>query len=235
MVQTFTEYVGELPEFEGYDDKHAFVYSRQDDYNSDFPPDDDTIKRICDFMDEEHLEAHDWKERAGLNRKQGVVYDRADRFLNNAVAMGWLDLRHFRGKVLDFGCGSGGSSIFLANQGSDVTAVDRQKNRIGELRGSGLFPLEKALCTNGYNHMIDQEPATYDLITAFGLGHLDCGEWFIEHFYREARRAVKPDGAIFIESDMLTMDKVRKMFGIECPPFWADIMIYRPQKPSGHQ
>lgn len=238
-AQTFTEFVGELPVFEDDEDNYelsGYLYSKEDEYRKRHKPDLVTRLRVFLYgLRGPLLEKHPDSVVNGLETEQKLAYNDAYKALNIYLARRMLGLRHFRGNVLDFGCGSGGSSIFLANQGDDITAIDKNPDRIDELKKTDLFPEEKAISGNGLDYMLLQPESSFDLITAFGLGVVNCPVWFAEQFYIASTRAIKPDGRILVESDMLTMDKVREVFGVRCPPYGANVMVYQSRKLPARQ
>ncbi len=238
-VQTFTEFVGKLPEFEDDEEDYdlaGYVYSMEEKYCKRHNADWVTRLRVFLYgLRGPLLEKHPDSVVNGLETEQKLAYNDAYKALNIYLARRMLGLRHFRGNVLDFGCGSGGSSIFLANQGDDITAIDKNPDRIDELKKTDLFPEEKAISGNGLDYMLLQPESSFDLIIAFGLGVVNCPVWFAEQFYIASTRAIKPNGRILVESDMLTMDKVREVFGVRFPPYGANVMISRPQKLSARQ
>jgi len=110
---------------------------------------------------------------------------------------------HHKGKVLDFGCGVGGSTYFLHQNGAEVAGVDLSDS-IQELKRLNILPLEKIVQGNGLKLMEDTPDNTYDMITCFMLGSDSDGE-FIDKFYREANRIIKKQGRILVTSDGATL------------------------------
>ena len=235
-VQTFTEFVGELPEFDSDEALEKHLFSLEDEYHRRHKPDRITRARAYIYGHRGPLlKRHASSDIGKLDEQQKRAYTAAYRLLNVYMARRKLCLRLFRGDILDFGCGSGGPSIFLHNQGGNVTAIDTNEKRIDELKKTGLFPEEKAKQCNGLDYMLQQPESSFDLIVAMHLGRVNCYREFIEQFHYCSTRAVKPDGAIFVESDRMTMDTVRGVFGVRCPPFASNVMVYRAEKQPGRQ
>ena len=71
------------------------------------------------------------------------------------------------GKILDLGCGKGGNSIFLAEKGFKVTAVDIDKEVIGEIKKN--YP--KINAVNKSILEFDFPENEYDLILTLNVLH----------------------------------------------------------------
>ncbi|OIO41058.1 hypothetical protein AUJ10_01425 [Candidatus Pacearchaeota archaeon CG1_02_31_27] len=164
-------------------------------------------------------------KQSKLTDYQFIEYKAALQILEKALYLSRIEKRHLTGKILDFGCGAGGSSIVLKLLSEDIIAIDINLNDINTLKNSGFFPEERALNIDGFYYMTQQPEESYDLVLAINLGELNTERRFIEEFYRESMRVVKPDGKILIHSDLLTMDKVRDVFGVEERPSTRTLVI----------
>ena len=74
------------------------------------------------------------------------------------------------GKVLDLGCGEGGTSLALAKKGFDVTCIDISRIAINKIKKEAEKKGIKinAICTDLENYEIDKE---YDIIIGSGIFH----------------------------------------------------------------
>ncbi len=148
-----------------------------------------------------------------LTERQKLGYDSTLKILDQALNEGLLDKKNLSDRVLDFGCGDGGPSILLALNSEDVTAIDLDPDLITPLQKNSLFK-GKAILGGGPEFMLQQPNASYDLITAFFLGYFNTSNEFVRDFYETSKRILTPTGAIIVSSDLLTMDKVRYVFGV---------------------
>jgi 2-polyprenyl-3-methyl-5-hydroxy-6-metoxy-1,4-benzoquinol methylase len=148
--------------------------------------------------------------RLTKNQKQGFMQAAMDMELLGHK--GALMKDHIGGRVLDFGCGSGGSSVFLSLQTSTVDAVDSDELEINRLRATALFRGNSHV-GNGFDLM--QQPDCYDLIVAYYLGRCNSPTEFLKTFITSSKHALRPAGRLFVMSDLLTMDKLRSLLGLE--------------------
>ncbi|MBI2049564.1 class I SAM-dependent methyltransferase [Candidatus Roizmanbacteria bacterium] len=117
---------------------------------------------------------------------------------------------HFQGKVLDFGCGVGGSTYVLSHNATEVTAVDKSEI-LTELRVLGL-PNVSIVDGDGIALMAQTPDNTYDMVVAYMLGPDDRGD-FIDAFYTQANRIINPNGRILVTSDGNTMHLLIGKYG----------------------
>jgi len=162
-----------------------------------------TNEDITNYYD--HTEVHYrkfWKMEQSMGLHYGV-WDKttktlADAILNTNAQLAILGEIKPTDKVLDAGCGVGGSAIFLAkNYGCQVTGITLSERQV---RTATHFS-EK----NGVGHLATFERMDYTQ-TRFPDAHFDM-VWAIESmqtatdkslFFKEMRRILKPNGRILI-------------------------------------
>lgn len=102
-----------------------------------------------------------------------------------------------KGKVLDYCCGDGGTSIFLAKQGMDVTGIDISDVSIENCK---RFAISEGVAEKTSFLVMDAEntelaDASFDIIVCAGvLHHLD-----INRAFPELARLLKPDGIVIAQ------------------------------------
>lgn len=102
-----------------------------------------------------------------------------------------------KGKVLDYCCGDGGTSIFLAKQGMDVTGIDISDVSIENCKRvavlEGIEERTKFMVMDAEN--TDLPDASFDIIVCNGvLHHLD-----VNLAFPELARLLKPDGIVIAQ------------------------------------
>lgn len=99
------------------------------------------------------------------------------------------------GRVLDVACGSGRHALWLAASGFDVTAIDRDAERIGRLKETAA-QLALRITTHVIDLETDPPPALgsqiYDAVVVFNYLH--------RPLMPALREAVKVGGRIFYET-----------------------------------
>lgn len=129
------------------------------------------------------------------NKKFYSVVRSSRAFVND-----WLLQRCSNKKVLDYGCGAGGVSIFLAKNGAEVTEIDISGESVKDAK-------EKAISENVENNTcflvmdaenLDFEDDYFDIAVCSGvLHHLD-----IQRTYPELARVLKPSGEIILDEPL---------------------------------
>ena len=134
---------------------------------------------------------------------------------------GYLDISHVKGKVINWGCGSGGECYIFRINGADVVGVDKFENAIDRLLEANILPADKAIVEDGNEYLKRLPDNTCDLITAFMFtpSPMDGGnsKWrsLLSDLYTESNRVIKPSGKILITSDLATMYDVKDhLFGL---------------------
>lgn len=135
---------------------------------------------------------------------------RTQESLLNGYELHKLAPVHYKGKILDFGCGVGGSTYVLAHNATEVSAVDNSAS-LEELRKLGL-PNVSIVDGDGIVLMSQTPKDTYDMVVAYMLGPDDQGI-FIDAFYTQANRIIKPNGRILVTSDGNTMNLLVSKYG----------------------
>ena len=150
----------------------------------------------------EELQFHDKIRDPSLHLNKG----KADYFSSNkkfySIARKstkfWKEwaLQRCKGKkVLDYCCGNGGVSIFLAKHGANVVGIDISEVSV---ENSRLLAIREDMDRNATFHVMDAEHMTFDdnsfdIIMCMGiLHHLD-----VRLAFPELARVLKPDGKIF--------------------------------------
>lgn len=115
-----------------------------------------------------------------------------------------------RGKILDIGCGAGSHSLWLQEQGFDVTGVDISKGAISLSRKRSL---KNAIHTNILNHK-----GSYDtlLLLMNGTGIFERVAK-IDSYLQHLKSLLTSDGQILIDSS-----DIAYMFEDEDGGFWMD-------------
>jgi ubiquinone/menaquinone biosynthesis C-methylase UbiE len=106
-----------------------------------------------------------------------------------------LDQHHIRtGKTLEYGCGSAGISIWLANQGFDVYASDINRSALEVARINAQLhdsPNLHYVVANTLNMPFDDN--TFDVVSSWGLLE-HFGDEALTQLLTEVIRVLKPNG-----------------------------------------
>lgn len=162
-----------------------------------------TTKDIENYYD--HTEVHYrmfWKLEKSLGLHYGVWDDHTrslqDSIINTNALLMEMGAIQASDKVLDAGCGIGGSAIFLAQRtGCQVTGITLSKKQVATA--------ERYAKERGVDHQVDFAQLDYTA-TGFESDQFDV-VWAIESmqtaqdkalFFREVSRVLKPDGRLLI-------------------------------------
>ena len=103
-----------------------------------------------------------------------------------------------QGRVLEYGCGAAGVSIFLANQGFQTTALDVSRNaltvaRINAGRHTSARAIDTTHLVQGDTFRLPFKDESFDIVMSYGLlEHFDR-DW-LEVAIAEVLRTLKPGG-----------------------------------------
>ena len=140
-------------------------------------------------MNEENLVIYynKFNEDKRLNTKHGnIEFITALNYINKYIKKGY--------KVLDIGAGTGKYSIYLYNEGYDVTALELVKHNLRVLEKNE--PNIKALQGNALDIKLPDN--SFDIVLLFGpMYHLISFEDKLKAI-NEAKRVLKPNGLLFI-------------------------------------
>lgn len=104
-------------------------------------------------------------------------------------------LQETKGKTLDVGCGAGSHSLYLQNNGIDVTAIDISKNAIEACKLRGI---KKAYAQDVMNL---QQSDKFDTILLLMNGAGMCGKLNkITTFLQQLKKLLTPNGQILLDS-----------------------------------
>jgi len=141
------------------------------------------------IRDEALKENKDKFENLTSNRKFYSITRKSNTFVND-----WL-LEYCKGKkVLDYCCGNGDHSIFLAQHGADAVGIDISPVSIENCK---VRAEKEGVSEHADFYVMDAEATefpdnTFDVVTCLGvLHHLDTDKAF-----REIARILKPDGKV---------------------------------------
>jgi len=225
-VPTFREFAG--GEFRVCKDSYdARFYSLSRDFRSLFRPcRDESLAPLILSGLTQPLQGFHAAHYQELTHNQEVRFRSTLEVLEQELLSRRLRLEDLCGKIFDFGCGEGGSSILLAQRSEDVTAIDLDGSKLSELRQSRFFPTRSVISGDGIKYLLDQPASSYDLIVARNLGDYNTPLRFIKRFYGAAQRAIKRSGKIMVDSDGFTIDKVREFLGTPYQRAYApDVVI----------
>ncbi|PHS73783.1 MAG: SAM-dependent methyltransferase [Cycloclasticus sp.] len=108
-----------------------------------------------------------------------------------------LALQQARGKVLDVGAGAGSHSLYLQQQGLDVTAIDVSPNSVDVMQQRGIKNTE---LIDFYDYQGDSFDTMLLLMNGIGLVQTLDG---FDQFFTHARTLLTPNGQILLDSSDL--------------------------------
>jgi SAM-dependent methyltransferase len=106
-----------------------------------------------------------------------------------------IKIQNLRGKIIDFGCGSGASSHVLKQYGGNVVGVDNNHNGVKQAIKEGILTSESSYIGDGFEYLNEKvQPASIDLLSAFRI----MRDLPIMHLYDCANRVLKRGGQLLI-------------------------------------
>jgi len=107
------------------------------------------------------------------------------------------------GRVLDIGCAGGRNTVFLAQHGFEVHALDSSQAMVAETRRRlsavlGVQPARERVRTGQMDELHSFPDSHFDLVLAIGIWHSakSWAEW--ERAVSEAARVLKPAGRLLL-------------------------------------
>ncbi len=134
-----------------------------------------------------------------LNPLQSLSAENLKRSLSIALEYGVISEEQIKGKVVDFGCGMGGSAWYLKRLGGDVTALDLKE--MAELKELNVLPEDKIVSGDGIEYLSKLPESSLDLIVAIMFGPDQRGD-LARKFLQVAKRVIKQNGAILVFSEV---------------------------------
>jgi SAM-dependent methyltransferase len=119
------------------------------------------------------------------------------RSYENCPELEKIALQQARGKVLDVGAGAGSHSLYLQENGIEITAIDVSPHSVDVMRNRGI---KNVLLANFY----DLPASSFDtlLLLMNGIGLVQTLDGF-DAFFLKAKTVLAPDGQILLDSSDL--------------------------------
>ena len=115
--------------------------------------------------------------------------------------------------TFDFGCGQGGSTLFLSTIYKQVIASDISDYELKflneKVKEFDITNVETS--THSGFKMLNNNPNQYNLINALWLGENNTDKSFLEEFVSSSRNGLKENGIILVKSDFSTVQKLEKL------------------------
>jgi len=166
-------------------------------------------KALLDFQSGNYSE--DITTYSSLDEKDTIPVPYLFRDYKNMPLLEQKALELCHGKVIDIGCGAGGHSLHLQEEGFDVTALDQSSGAIAVCRQRGL---KKVFQADIMNYSDEKFDTLLMLMNGIGIvGNLEGLDAFLQH----AEKLLKPNGCILLDSsDIVYMFETEE--GNHCLP-----------------
>ncbi len=149
-------------------------------------------KALLDYLQHGHSE--DIATISSLDEKDVMPLPYLFRSYDQMPPLEQKALQLCKGSILDIGCGAGSHSLYLQEQGKDVTALDASKGAIETTLLRGVL---NTAHTELYNFKEAQFDTLLLLMNGIGiagsLGHIDV-------FFTHLKSLLAPNGQILIDS-----------------------------------
>ena len=136
----------------------------------------------------------DIRTYSSLDEKDWLPLPYLFRAYNDMPKLEKEALQHCKGTVLDIGCGAGSHSLWLQEQGLEVTALDASKGAVITCSKRGV---SKVIHANLYDYKEKQYDTLLLLMNGIGLaGSLGA----LTRFFSHLKLLLKPGGQILLDS-----------------------------------
>lgn len=113
--------------------------------------------------------------------------------------MAWCEAHSVQGlPVLDIGCAGGRNTVYLAQQGADVHAIDASRAMVAKTRARltdiGITDVEARVVESSMTNMAHLADNAFDWVIALGVYHTASSFEAWQQAVRETARVLKPGG-----------------------------------------
>jgi SAM-dependent methyltransferase len=164
------------------------------------------------FRDQVIKYFHDHK--GVMNHPQETQYFRACSVIESELETGRLSVKDISGRIFDFGCGEGGSSIFFSQFSEKVKACELLDFRLEQLGRTKLLRKPDVLLGDGMQYLTNAEEGSFDFIAAFYFGEMNVIPYYIQRFMDAASHALAPNGKIIFTDNLASIDHARRILSI---------------------
>ena len=184
---------------------------------------------LKDYMQQKN--ASTIRTTSSLNEEDELPVSYLFRDFANMPSIEKVALAQCSGSILDIGCGAGSHSLYLQENGFDVTAIDQSIGAIEVCRQRGL---NKAACSN----LLDYTGATFDSLLLLMNGIGIVGKLvYLEKYLEKMKLLLNKGGQILLDSsDIIYMFDAEEDGGYwfdAGAPYYGEVqfeMAYKEQK-----